>query len=196
MHELRHAVRRLLRERAFSALAVGTLALGVAVLAAAAALVDAVLLQPLVEDQDRVVRIWKSDVASGDMRHPFSYPEFRSLRDAAQSFTSLSAIQYGDAYAIAVALDDEPTVVMAAPVSPEFLPTITSGRPRHGRWLSAEDDRPGGDLRAVVSARWWRRVAAADQAFVGRRLRMHDGRHMVVTGIAPDDVDYPIGTDI
>src|SRR5262245_20073611 len=174
MHELRHAVRRLLRERAFSALAVGTLALGVAVLAAAAALIDAVLLQPLVEDQDRVVRIWKSDIARGDTRHPFSYPEFRSLREAAHSFTSLSAIQYADANAMAVALADEPTVVMATPVSPEFLPTVTSKRPLHGRWLSTEDDRPGGDLRVVVSARWWRRIAGADPAFVGRRLRMHD----------------------
>jgi hypothetical protein len=48
----------------------------------------------------------------------------------------------------------------------------------------------------MVSARYWRTVAAADPAFVGRRLRHHDGRLLVVVGIAPDDLDYPIGADV
>ncbi len=195
MHDIRHALRRLIRERSFSIVAIGTLALGVAVVTASSAVIDAVLLRPVVEDQDRVIRVWKNNAARDDMRDPFSYPEFKAIRDAVKHFTALEAVQYGNANAVAVTLNDGPTAVMAAPVSPDFLSLVTSRRPVQGRWLEAGDDRRGGDLATVVSARWWRRVAAANPAFVGQRLRMHDGRHMVVVGIAPDEVNYPVGTD-
>ena len=196
MHDVRYAFRRLVRERSFSIVAIATLALGVAVVTASFAVIDAVLLRPIVEDQDRVIRVWRNDAVRDDMRDPFSYPEFKAIRDAVKHFTALAAVQYANANAVAVTLNDGPAAVMVTPVSPDFLPLVTSRPPVQGRWLQADDDRRGGDLAAVVSARLWRRVAAADPAFVGQRLRMHDGRHMVVVGIAPDEVNYPIGTEV
>jgi hypothetical protein len=153
MHDLRHPFRRLVRDRTFSLVAAGTLALGVAVLAASPAVIDAVLLRPVVEDQDRVLRVWKNDAARDDMRDPFSYPEFKAIRDAVKHLTALAAIQYGNANAVGVTLNDGPAAVMAAPVSPNFLSLVTSRRPVHGRWLEVDDDRPKIRATALIDVR-------------------------------------------
>lgn len=59
MLELRHAVRRLLRAPAFTALAAGTLALGIAASTAIFSLADAVVLAPLpYQDPARRVMVW------------------------------------------------------------------------------------------------------------------------------------------
>jgi putative ABC transport system permease protein len=58
------------------------------------------------------------------------------------------------------------------------------------------DEQLGADVVAVVSERFWRRVGGADPAFVGRRISWFGDRTMLVIGIAPAAVDYPLGTDI
>ena len=191
-----YALRRLARERLFAGLCVGTLALGIGVVAAAFAVVDAVLLQPIVPHQDRVFRFWKSDPIRNDFRHPLSYVEFRALREHSQSFEILAAVRYSDVETRAIAFDDQLAVVRIAAVSPEFLPLSTDRTPLHGKWFGADDDQGEGDIAAVVSVGLWRRIAAGDLDLIGRRLRLIDGRHLVVVGIAPDNALYPIGSDI
>ena len=170
MDEIRFAVRRFVRERTFSALAVGTLALGVGVVTASFAVVDAVLLRPIVAHQDRVVRFWKNDVARQDFRQSLSYPEFKALRDRARSFEGLAAMQYMDTTTTAWTVDDRPAVIAVAPVSPEFLPLVTGGGPMLRRWLTADDDRDRGAIAAVVSARYWRALLFAPSLLPWRSL--------------------------
>ena len=58
-------------------MAIGTLSLGLASVAALFAVVDAVLLQPIGDDDSRLVRIWKDDVErGGGLRFPIAYPEY------------------------------------------------------------------------------------------------------------------------
>jgi putative ABC transport system permease protein len=49
---------------------------------------------------------------------------------------------------------------------------------------------------AVVSERFWRRASGGDPAFVGRRLSWAGNRTLLVVGVAPAALDYPLGTDI
>lgn len=58
-----------------------------------------------------------------------------------------------------------------------------AGGPFHGRWFQAADEQTGGDAVAVVSERFWRRMAAGDAAFVGRRLTWDGDRTLVVAGV-------------
>ena len=76
---VRHGSRTLGRTPAFTATAGLTLGLGAAVLTAFFAIVDAVLLR-LVADQDRVVRIWKLDVERGRFPHALTYEEVKAFR--------------------------------------------------------------------------------------------------------------------
>lgn len=195
--ELRHAVRGLRRSPAFTATTVLTLGLGLGVVAALFAVVDAALLQPIVAGQDRVMRVWKRDTGRGLSHHPLSYPEFRAWRDGSRSFESLAAINYADASSAAVAISGQPTAVQVTAVSPGFFGVVLGGGPLHGRWLEPSDEEPGAAQAAVVSEGFWRRVAGGDPAFVGKRLPWAGGeRTLVVVGVAPAALDYPLGTDL
>ena len=72
-HDLRLAVRSLLRSPWFSALAVVILALGIGLNTAVFSLVDAVLLRALpFKDPDRLVEIWGQEADHTSMRVPAS----------------------------------------------------------------------------------------------------------------------------
>ena len=156
MHDIRHAARRLVRERAFSLIAIGTLSLGVAVVTASFAVVDAVLLQPIVAHQNRVVRFWKNDISRNDFRYPPRTSNSSSVRDRATSFEALAAVQYMDTTAIALAIADQPTVVKIAPVSPEFLPLVAAGARCMDDGSAPKRTMKVVPIAAVVSARYWR----------------------------------------
>jgi putative ABC transport system permease protein len=197
LHDLRHAVRGLRHSLFFAGMTALTLALGIGVITALFAVVEAVLLAPLVFDQDRVVRAWKFDTQRGFERFPISYPEFRAWRDASRSFEAMAAIQYADASTVALSIDDAPTVVAMAPVSAGFFTVVHEGAPLHGRWIEPADEAPGRELVAVVSEPFWRRASGGDPAFVGRRLSWAGGgRTLLVVGVAPPALEYPLGTDV
>lgn len=195
--DLRYATRSLRRNVLFAAMTVLTLGLGIGVISALFAVVDAVLLSPIAPDQDRVVRIWRYDFERGDARHPLSYAEFKAWRESNRSFEALAAIQYGDGSTLAFTIDDRPVPTQLMPVSAGFFEIMHGGVPLLGRWFSASDDVKEAEPVAVVSERFWRRVAGGDPSFVGRRLTLAGGgRSVVVVGIAPSALDYPLGTDV
>jgi putative ABC transport system permease protein len=197
LRELRHAARGLRRSPAFTATTVLTLGLGLGVVAALFAVVDAALLRPIVADQDRVMRVWKQDVGRGLERHPLSYPEFRAWRDSSRSFLSLAAVNYADASSAAVAVSGRPTAVKVTAVSSGFFGVVHGGAPLLGRWLEPADEEPGAAQAAVVSEGFWRRLSGGDPGFVGTRLPWAGGeRTLVVVGVAPAALDYPLGTDL
>lgn len=197
LHDLRYAARILRRSWSFAAVTVLTLGLGIGVITALFAVINAVLLHPIVADQDRVVRIWKQDAERGQDRISISYPEFKAWREQARSFEGLAAINYFDAVEVAIVVDGQPSSVAVAPVSADFFDVLHAGEPRQGRSFQAADELPGAELVAVVSERFWRQAAASDPAFVGRRLTWAGGgRTLVVIGIAPPEFNYPLGTDM
>lgn len=196
LRDIRYAVRGLLRERFVTALTVFTLALGIGVVTALFALVDAVLLQPIVPDQDRVVRVSKLDPQRGNFPTSLSLPEFAAWREQTRSFDVLSAVDHAATGTVPLAIDGQVVPVQAAPVSADFFRVVYGGEPLQGRWFHEGDERAGADVVAVVSERFWRRMTGGDPALVGRRLSWAGDRTLVVVGIAPATVDYPLGTDM
>ncbi len=196
LRDVRYAVRGLAHERFFTAVTVLTLALGIGAVTALFAVVDAVLLRPVVPDQDRVVYVSKLDVQRGGFPHALSLPEFAAWRERSRSFEVLAAVDHAATGVTTIAIGAESSPVRLAPVSADFFRVAAGGAPLHGRWLQEEDERPGVDVAAVVSERLWRRVSGSDPAFVGRRLTWAGTRTLVVVGIAPAALDYPLNTDI
>ena len=175
--DLRYALRSLGGRRVLTAVTVLTLSLGIGVVTALFAVVDAAVLRPFATDQDRLVRVWMQDAARGMARHPIAYPEFLRWGEQTRTFAALAAIDYSDFYTIAIETEGQPLVVNVAPVSARFFETVArGGAPLHGRWLQKGDERSGADLVAVVSARFWRRMAGSDPSLVGRRLPWGGGR--------------------
>ena len=195
MSDLRFAVRGLVRRPLAAGVAIATLSLGLASVTVLFAVIDAVLLQPIGDDDSRLVRIWKDDVErGGGLLFPISYPEYLVWKEAATSFDGLAAINYADGAATAVLVDDEPITANRVLASAGLL-DVVGARPAHGRLLGPGDDVEGAELVAVVSHRFWRRVSG-DPAFVGQRLSPPGDPPITVVGVLQPDVAYPIDADI
>ena len=95
MSGVRHALRSLWNAKAFSAVAVATIALGVGANTAVFSVVDAVLLQPLpFPEADRIVTLTHLNLKR-DMRDAtISYPSFADLLSRERRFARLSAYTY------------------------------------------------------------------------------------------------------
>ena len=195
--DLRTAIRGLRRSMVFASTTVLTLSLGIGVVTALFAVVDAVVLQPIATDQDRLVRIWGQDAARGMAQHAISYSQIEAWARGSRTLEGLAAIQYAGASSIALKIDDEATPVEITPVSVEFFDVVHGGPPLLGRWFEARDKPNGADLVAVASERFWRRISGGDPGFVGRRLeRAGGGTSILIVGVAPASLDYPLGTDL
>jgi putative ABC transport system permease protein len=196
LQDLRFVIRSLWRGRFVSVVIIVTLGLGIGVVTALFAVIDAVLLRPIVSSQDRVVRISKVDAQRGDFPFALSLPELALWREQSRNFETLAAVDHAATGKVAIAIGGRTSAVQLSPVSADFFRVIYRGEPLYGRWLTAADERHGAEVVAVVSERFWRRVSGGDPAFVGRRLSWAGNRSLLVVGIAPAAVDYPLGTDI
>ena len=195
MSDLRFALRGFVRRPLAAAVAIATLSLGLASVTVLFAVTEAVILQPIGDDDSRLVRIWKDDVErGGGLLFPISYPEYRVWKDEATGFGALAAINYADGATTAVLVDDEPVTANRVLASAELLDAV-GARPAYGRLLEAGDDVEGAELVAVVSHRFWRRVSG-DPAFVGQRVSPPGDTPITIVGVLQPDVAYPVDADI
>ena len=196
LRDLRHAGRGLRRSGSVAILIILTLSLGIGAVTALFAVVDAVLLRPIVPAQERVVVASKLDTRRAAFPVPLSFPEFTAWSGESRSFEATAAVDHAATGVTTVTSEGRVSPVRVAPVSADFFRVVYSGQPLYGRWLRADDERRGAELVAVVSERFWRRATGGDSAFVGRRLSLAGDRSVVIIGIAPAAVDYPLGTDL
>ena len=195
--DFRTSLRGLRRSLLISSLTVVTLSLGIGVVTALFAVVDAVVLRPIATDQGRLVRIWGHDAVRGMAQHAISYPEIAAWAKSSRMLEGAAAILYADSSSLAFTIDDQSTPVEVAPVSVEFFDVMQRRPPLLGRWFDTRDKPKGADLVAVASERFWRRISGGDPAFVGRRLERPGGTtSILIVGVAPAALDYPIGTDL
>ena len=171
MLELRHALRRMLRAPAFTALAAGTLALGIAASTAIFSLADAVVLAPLpYHDPARRVMVWnrwrgfdKTWVNPAEMR---AYHERCPSLAAVTHWTLDSRNLTGDGDAVRVSVG----FVTANGFD------VLGARPLLGRGFTEDEDRPEGPRVAVLGHALWQGRFGGDPSAVGRQIQL-DGCH-------------------
>ena len=193
--DLRYALRSLLRNPGFCAVAILALALGIGPNTAIFAMVNAVLLRPLpVPEPDRVVMIWGTMLKSGFDQLPVSAADYLDWKAQASSFDQMAAAFAIPEYGLNVSGTGEPERVSAALASREFLPALGI-RPIAGRNFLADEDRPGGAPAVLISNAYWQRRFRSDPAAVGRTLTV-DGVPRTVVGIVPHELGEMIAADL
>jgi predicted permease len=181
--DLRYAVRMLRRQRAFTAAAVLTLALGIGANTAIFSVVNATLLQRLpVADRERLVYVHRGNVGG-----VFSYPLYRALRDDSHVFEGFAA--WGG---IATSLNtgNATELVNGAIVSGNFFDVlgIAAGR---GRLLSPSDDvTPGAHPVALISHELWQTRFGSRPDIVGQDVRLN-GHVFTIVGVTPAGFSGP-----
>ena len=205
--DLRFGLRMLRKNLGFTAVAVVTLAVGIAVNTAVFTAFDALVLRPRpVKEPESLVAVFQT--TPGDARGRFSYPDYQYFREHSKSLSDLSLFAFG----MAVTSSDLPSggpeaTSRIAAVAGFQLPQSLQGSaqpigcyfvsgnyfqmlgtvPLRGRLLVPEDDRLNSEPVVLMSGNFWQRQFHANPAIVGSTLHL-DGVAFTVVGITP--IDY------
>src|SRR6478735_6072046 len=195
MRDLRQAVRALLGQPGFAAVAILTIALGVGASSAIFSVVDAVMLRPLpFADADRVVMI--NERAPQFPLLSLSAENFRDVCSQASSFQACGAFRNTT---FNLSGGTEPQRVIGKMITANLLPMLGVS-PVIGRSFTASEDAPGGEHVVMLSyGLWTSRFGARSDVFNARVLL--DGRPYSIVGVLPAsfrlfqnaDVFVPIG---
>ncbi len=187
--DLRFGVRMLLKHKSFTAVAVLTLALGIGANTAIFSVVNAVLLRPLpYRETDRLVMVWMSNPARGEMRVGASQPDFVDFRKQAGALESLAAFTQ---YRPALTGTGQPEKIYGALVTPDFF-SVLGVQPALGRNFSAADAEPG-QRTVILSHGLWRQRFGADQGLIGNQIQLNNVAYTVI-GVLPAGF-HPLSED-
>jgi predicted permease len=178
--DLRYGARMLAKNPGFTLIAVLTLALGIGANTAIFSVVNAVMLRPLPYPQpERLVMVGPT---TGGELDTTGEPQFLFIHEQQRSFAAL--MLYQPIFSgINLAGGNEPEYVEGAKVSFDFF-RVVGFEPAIGRGFTPQEDRPGGEPVAVISADLWRRRFGGDASVIGRPALIN-GRHHTVIGVMP-----------
>jgi putative ABC transport system permease protein len=179
--DVRHSLRVLGKARAFTAIAILSLALGIGANTAIFSIVYAVMLKTLpVEDPQQLVQF-----SIGERQTSITNPIWEALRDREQVFDGVFA--YGTTR-FDLASGGEKQQVNGLYVSGGFFKAL--GVPAFaGRTLTREDDKRGGGAHgpvAVLSHAFWKARYQESAKAIGSSLRL-DGHMFTIVGVTPPD---------
>ncbi|HEV8702062.1 MAG TPA: ABC transporter permease [Candidatus Polarisedimenticolia bacterium] len=191
LQDLRFAMRMLVKNPGFTAVAALTLALGIGANTAIFSVVNATLLRPLpYAEPDRLSFVTIDRMEHG-RRFTVSKADFLILKEQMQGFETLAAVTADRLNLTGV---EEPERVSALWVTADFF-SVLGVPPVLGRGFAADEDRPGRPPVAVVSHGLWQRHLAGDPGAIGRAITLNDQTFTVV-GVMPKDFTFLRPNDV
>ncbi len=185
LHDLRFAVRLLLKQPTFTIVAVVTLALGIGLNTAVFSAVDTLLLRPLpgVRAADELVQYFRTYPGGFDYGAN-SIPHYRDIRARAKDVFSDVAVWRFSTINLSTA--GKPQRVMGVVVSANYF-SMLGVVPERGRiFVGAEDEGIGAHPVAVVSHAAWQERFGGDEQIVGKKVILNGSEYTVV-GVAPQE---------
>jgi putative ABC transport system permease protein len=182
--DLRYGVRQLRKNPGFTAIAVLTLALGIAVNATMFSLVSAFLLRrPPGREPERVAVVTSVDPAQGFEAdaNPVSVPDYLAWRDANHVFADMAAAD--ESRTVSLTSQRQSQALPSAAVSPNYF-RVLGVTPQLGRSFEAGEDQVGQDHVVILSQEIWEQRFGSDAAIVGRTVRLNREPYTVV-GVMP-----------
>ena len=183
MNDFRFALRQLCKSPGFTAVAVMTLRLAIGVNSAIFALINSVVLHPMVPLRPwEVVNVFNCRQNANHDYRQFSYTEYRELREnSADVFADLAALEFAVA---GIGRDHEVRRSFGFLTSENYF-SLMGVQPFRGRFYNAEECKPNANIAVVVASYgFWKRLGGHDD-FVGSTLQIN-GQPYTVIGITPD----------
>ena len=183
LHDIKFAIRQLMRNPSFTSVAIVTLALGIAANSTIFSWINSTLLDPIpgIAHTSDMITIMRGE-RSEHPTPPFSYLDFADLRDSTRSFTGLLA--YHDDY-MTITGSDKPERLYGALVSSNYF-EVLGVRPILGRSLesTAPNERLG-TAEAVLGYGLWQKRFGADPSILGKTIQINLHPYEIV-GVAPE----------
>jgi len=189
LHDIRYAIRTMLKSPGFTAVAVIALALGIGANTAIFSVVNAVLLRPLpYKEPERLVHVHRMQPP---IQHaPISRPDYFEWENQQQVFQGIAAFFYRTYNLTGV---DEAEKLAGARVTGSFF-SLFGIAPAAGRFFDESDDQPGASRIAVISYGLWQRRLGGSSDVIGSTISLNGDSYTVV-GVAPS-FQFPRGVDI
>ena len=180
--DLRLAVRRFLRTRGFTVVALGSLALGIGANTALFSFVHAQFFRPVpgVADPGRVVELLAVD--RGRTSSEWTYPDLDDIRAANTPIETIAGLKPGDG---TLAIDDVVERVRLMYVSSGYFPVLGVNLALGRRFQPSEDVGPGQHPVAIISHDLWQTSLGGRVDVVGRVVTLNRTAYTVV-GVAPE----------
>jgi len=191
MNHFRFAFRQLIKNPAFAAVAIITLALGIGANTAIFSIVNAVLLQPLpYPDANRIMVLNESSGPQQDFS--VALPDYFDWQRDNTVFEHL-ACTHKESRNLSGISGREPERISCASVTRNFFNVI--GLPAEiGRVFSEDEDKVGAPPVVVISDRLWQRAFNRDPAVIGRSINLHD-QNFTIIGVMPPAMTSPQDSD-
>jgi predicted permease len=178
LNDLRFGLRVLLKHRAFTAVVVITMALGIGVNTAIFTIVNSVIFKGMPFDNPAEIAFISSN------RGGVSYLDFIDLRDQSESFKGLGAFT-----GLAADLSDRDAAaerVGGARVTANTF-SLLGTAPLIGRDFTAADEQRGADPVALLSYGLWQARYAGDADILGKTIRINLADYTVIGVMRPGE---------
>jgi predicted permease len=187
IQDLRFGVRMLLKQPAFTLIAVFTLGLGIGANTTIFSAMESVILHPfLFPNQDRLVSIYERKVDAGVNRTDVSPGSLRDWREQSQTFEEFVSWS-GEFFELTGT--DNPERLGAYRVSAGFFAAL-GVQPLLGRTFEPDEDTEGREQVVVLKHSLWRQRYGSDPKIVDQSI-MLNGTAYTVIGVMPEDFKFP-----
>ena len=195
--DLRYGFRGLLKRKAFAAIAVITLALGIGANTAIFTLVNAVMLKTLPVQNPHELVLFSDMTGEGTSLEDsprvgkwtrFSYESYKYLRDHNDSFQDIAALRSGPSSLSVRQTESQANAAARSSghlVSGNYF-SLLGVRAMIGRVLTPEDDKAGAEPATVISHRYWKQELNSDASVVGKRFIIN-GTNFTIVGVTPPE---------
>lgn len=200
--DLRYAARQLRNSPGFTAVAVLSLALGIAANTSIFTVIDTLLLKTLpVPEPGQLLVLRNGSKAEKNLRwsrrgsmggldketglRTSSVFPYAALQKFRTQLTSASVFSFASLFDIHTVVRGRASMSSGHMVSGNYF-HVLGVQPALGRLLDESDDRAGAPPAAVVSHRFWQTVLASDPSVVGRTLGVNTVSFTIV-GVAPPE---------
>jgi predicted permease len=176
--DIPYGVRNLLRAPGFTAIAVLSLALGMAPMTAIGSFMNAAFFRPLahVTEQDRLVAIFRG--VSG----PVSWPDIQDVRQQVEALEDAAA--FGLGLDLNLTTEQGTRQIMGAEVSTNYFDLL--GAPMAlGRPFAEAEGEPEAEAVTVIGHALWQEQYAGDRGVLGQTIRLN-GVDRTIIGVAAD----------
>ena len=194
--DLRIGLRVLVKEKAFCALAVTVLALGIGGVTSMFSVVNGVMLRGFsFPNADRLMSANFVDPTSATffgLNGQVSYMDYEELRPEQKSFELLAAYLNGST--VNVTVNGQPRRYTGAYVTEDFL-RVLGLQPILGRDLTAADNKPGAEKVAIIGHGIWQRDFGGASDIVGKGVRIN-GTPATIVGVMPKGFAFPTNEEL
>ena len=188
---MKYALRTLIKTPGFTAIAITTIALGIAANTAIFSVVNGVLLRPLpFRDESRVVKVSTTTRDETESNH--SAGDFLDLQRNNRTLDGLAG--YREDAVAAAARPGEPAQLQASWVTSEFFDVLGTP-PALGRTFTRAQNGTRGEKLVVLSSTAWQQLFGGDAAVVSRGLRIN-GDSYTVAAVMPATFHFPPGAEL